>query len=57
MCGIAGSVNTEINDQTLDLIRHRGPDANGFVQENINENRISKNSIACLQQRFFYTKY
>jgi asparagine synthase (glutamine-hydrolysing) len=40
MCGIAGSVNTEINDQTLDLIRHRGPDANGFVQENINENRI-----------------
>ncbi len=40
MCGIAGSVNTEINERTLDLIKHRGPDSNGLVQENINGNIV-----------------
>src|SRR5665213_101238 len=40
MCGIAGSVNTEINERTLNLIKHRGPDSNGIVQENINGNPV-----------------
>lgn len=40
MCGIAGSVNTEINDRTLDFIKHRGPDSNGLIKENLNGNAV-----------------
>ena len=40
MCGIAGSVNTEINDCTLDFIKHRGPDSNGLIRENIRGNSV-----------------
>ena len=40
MCGIVGSVNSEIDEQTVALLKHRGPDSQGLVVENINENRI-----------------
>ncbi len=40
MCGIAGSINTEIDNNTLDLIRHRGPDSRGLIEDRIEDNRI-----------------
>ena len=40
MCGIAGSINTTIDKNTLDLIQHRGPDSRGLVEDHIGENRI-----------------
>lgn len=33
MCGIAGSVNTAIDNKTLNLIKHRGPDHQSMVHE------------------------
>ncbi len=44
MCGIAGSFGPEIPDRgrierTLKLMRHRGPDANGWVTESIGNHR------------------
>jgi asparagine synthase (glutamine-hydrolysing) len=35
MCGIAGSINTAIDNTTLDLIKHRGPDYQSLVEETI----------------------
>lgn len=40
MCGIVGSVNTEIDENTLSLIRHRGPDSQGLIIENIDQNKV-----------------
>lgn len=42
MCGIVGSVNKELNENILDLIEHRGPDAKGMIQQHI------ENSLVCL---------
>ena len=36
MCGILGSVNQEIDNNLLDLIKHRGPDDFGIQQFNFN---------------------
>ena len=40
MCGIAGSVNTKINYSTLELIKHRGPDYQSLIDEEINQNKV-----------------
>lgn len=40
MCGIAGSVNTAIDDKTLKLIAHRGPDSKGLTEDIIGDNHI-----------------
>lgn len=40
MCGIAGSVNTEIGEKTLQLIKHRGPDSQGLIRDNIGDNNV-----------------
>ena len=40
MCGILGSVNQVIDEKTLDLIKHRGPDDWGIDQFNINKSKI-----------------
>ncbi len=40
MCGILGSVNKAFEQDTLELIHHRGPDDNDIVQCTINENNI-----------------
>lgn len=40
MCGIVGSVNTAIDEQTVDLLKHRGPDSQGLVVEDIDNNSV-----------------
>lgn len=40
MCGIAGSVNTAMDSKTLKLIRHRGPDHQALVEENIGDHKV-----------------
>src|SRR5690242_1627555 len=40
MCGIVGSINTEIDNHTLDLINHRGPDSRGLITNEIDGNKI-----------------
>ncbi len=40
MCGILGSVNKAFEQDTLELIHHRGPDDNDIVQCTINEDDI-----------------
>jgi asparagine synthase (glutamine-hydrolysing) len=40
MCGIAGSVNTPINEGTLELIKHRGPDSSGLIEEEVGGNNV-----------------
>ena len=40
MCGIVGSVNTPIDGETLDLIKHRGPDYQSLIEEEIDQNRV-----------------
>ncbi len=41
MCGILGSINQKIDDNTLDLIRHRGPDDGGIEEFNIGKENIA----------------
>jgi asparagine synthase (glutamine-hydrolysing) len=40
MCGIVGSVNASIDEHTVNLLKHRGPDSQGLVIEDIDKNRI-----------------
>ncbi len=40
MCGIAGSINTPIGQKTLELIRHRGPDSKGLVEDRLDNNNV-----------------
>lgn len=40
MCGIAGSINSELFSDHIDLINHRGPDARGLVQTNLGPHRV-----------------
>ncbi len=40
MCGIVGSVNTAIDNDTLDLIKHRGPDYQSFVEEEMGQDKV-----------------
>jgi asparagine synthase (glutamine-hydrolysing) len=40
MCGIVGSINTEIGEKTLELIKHRGPDSHGLVRDSIGDNDV-----------------
>ena len=40
MCGILGTVNKSFEQETLDLIAHRGPDDSDIVHLNIEENAI-----------------
>ena len=40
MCGIVGSVNTPIDENTLGLLRHRGPDSQGLIAESIDQNKV-----------------
>jgi asparagine synthase (glutamine-hydrolysing) len=40
MCGIVGSINTEIGKKTLELIKHRGPDSHGLVRDSIGDNDV-----------------
>ena len=40
MCGIVGSVNTPIDWETLNLIKHRGPDYQSLIEEQVDQNRI-----------------
>ncbi|CAH0999526.1 Asparagine synthetase [glutamine-hydrolyzing] 1 [Neolewinella maritima] len=41
MCGIAGSVNQPINETTLDLIHHRGPDFQSLARTEIRDSRVT----------------
>ena len=40
MCGILGTINKTFNQDTLNLIGHRGPDASGIEQFNFENNKI-----------------
>ncbi len=40
MCGIVGSINTEIGEKTLELIKHRGPDSQGLIRDSIGDNDV-----------------
>lgn len=40
MCGIAGSINCELNQDDVDQLRHRGPDAQGCVRTNCGDNLV-----------------
>lgn len=40
MCGIAGSVNSELLSGHIDLIHHRGPDARARVKTNLGPHRV-----------------
>ncbi|WP_439483323.1 asparagine synthase (glutamine-hydrolyzing) [Cyclobacterium plantarum] len=40
MCGIAGSINSELLPEHIDLIHHRGPDARGLIQTNLGPHRV-----------------
>ena len=40
MCGILGSVNQVIDEKTLDLIKHRGPDDWGIDQFNLEKSKV-----------------
>lgn len=40
MCGIAGSINTPLKKESLDLIHHRGPDSRGFAEVNVGQNKV-----------------
>jgi asparagine synthase (glutamine-hydrolysing) len=40
MCGIVGSVNTPINERVLELIKHRGPDSRGLIEEEVDGNNV-----------------
>lgn len=40
MCGIAGSINSELLSNHIDLIHHRGPDARGRVETNLGPHRV-----------------
>ncbi|RZK24060.1 MAG: asparagine synthase (glutamine-hydrolyzing), partial [Flavobacterium sp.] len=40
MCGIAGSINSPLSHSDINLIHHRGPDANGLIQIDNGGNRI-----------------
>jgi asparagine synthase (glutamine-hydrolysing) len=40
MCGILGSINQFIDQTTLDLIKHRGPDSYGIIETNCNSYKI-----------------
>lgn len=41
MCGILGSVNCAFGDETLDLIKHRGPDHGEIISLKWNESEIT----------------
>ena len=40
MCGILGAVNRSFDSDTLDLIKHRGPDDSEILKLNIERNEI-----------------
>ena len=40
MCGIAGAINAELTKDSLNLIKHRGPDFQDFVVENMGSNSV-----------------
>ena len=40
MCGIAGAINAELTKESLNLIKHRGPDFQDFVVENMGGNSV-----------------
>lgn len=41
MCGILGSINLFFDEQTLDLIKHRGPDDFGLERFEFNNNNVT----------------
>ncbi len=41
MCGVLGAVNKVFNDETLDLIKHRGPDDGKIISISLEENNIT----------------
>jgi len=41
MCGILGTINLDFNDETLQLLHHRGPDATGLLKFFISDNRVT----------------
>ncbi|MCE7066595.1 asparagine synthase (glutamine-hydrolyzing) [Dyadobacter sp. CY326] len=40
MCGIAGSVNCKLTNQSIDLISHRGPDSQALIDIEVGNDRI-----------------
>lgn len=40
MCGIAGSINTVLSKQSLDLIHHRGPDSQGYTEIQVGPHKV-----------------
>ncbi|SHM64161.1 asparagine synthase (glutamine-hydrolysing) [Cyclobacterium lianum] len=40
MCGIAGTINSELQPGHIDLIHHRGPDARGLIQTNLGPHSV-----------------
>ncbi|RIJ42059.1 asparagine synthase (glutamine-hydrolyzing) [Pontibacter oryzae] len=40
MCGIAGSINCDLNLEDIDQLRHRGPDAQGAVRTSCGSNQV-----------------
>jgi len=40
MCGILGSINIKIDEESLNLIKHRGPDSSGIKNFSINQKNV-----------------
>ncbi|MGB5554658.1 MAG: asparagine synthase (glutamine-hydrolyzing) [Flavobacteriaceae bacterium] len=40
MCGIAGSINSVLTNEDLDLIQHRGPDYQGLVSDSMGRHKV-----------------
>lgn len=41
MCGIAGAINQEIDEATLELIHHRGPDFQSLARTEVRNSRVT----------------
>ncbi|MBN2475606.1 MAG: asparagine synthase (glutamine-hydrolyzing) [Pirellulales bacterium] len=41
MCGILGTIDLPLDEPTLDLIRHRGPDDHGIVEVTVGGHRVT----------------